>query len=324
LSGDPPLLEGEATSRDAATPFDLAWWTGHIPWLATIALFLLMLMKVVAVSHFSAATALAVVQFSGVGSVVLGSLVTTFPSLLVVLLWPLGWAIVFSSHSTAERAAFGAVFAFIAAAAVLFGIWWLSVPVVFFWTDFVLRGPLRRWVTRRIQSSVSKDSDFGLDQIQQELDQIQQEQDLIKARPDAQDALERLTKLHADIAAAKRRVSDGRQHYVRLDRQSNAFLIFVIVLTALQPLLVAIWPDPWMPSESVSFRDGTVEVGYFLANDSGSLVLLTEDRHVEFHLESTVASQAICSLHGRSAFSSFSVSLMDALLPGPTYPPCHG
>ena len=55
--------------------------------------------------------------------------------------------------------------------------------------------------SRDARTAAKKDSDFSLDQTQQELDQTQQEQDNIKARPDAQDALERLTKLDADIEA---------------------------------------------------------------------------------------------------------------------------
>ena len=136
---------------------------GHtVPWLVTLVGFLIVLVRLLAVSHLDPPTVAALLDGSGIVTIVLSTIAEHRAPVLVVILLVVISVLSFGVPVSSERVLFRAALVMTCFLLVLFGpAWWIVMPVVMLDTEF--KGPVsaafvRRSVRRRLRSMAAVSS----------------------------------------------------------------------------------------------------------------------------------------------------------------------
>jgi hypothetical protein len=174
------------------------------------------------------------------------------------------------------------------------------IPFIVLYSDFLFRGPLTRsrdWVRRRRFERTSVPRSTILDE-----------------PPPRRTPEERK-------AAREKYLAETRADHDRTVRRISLVLLLVLALGA---LAFVVDPRPWMPTERVTFQDGTSQVGYVVSGGPDEFALLTQDRRIELREADQVQSRALCSMTPGVPTRDWHSSLLELLYPTPDYPDCHG
>jgi hypothetical protein len=278
-----------------------------LPWVSTVGLFVLVGAKVISVSYGSPITAMTLVDAAGAISVVMGTLVSTFGSIVGLAFLVLA---ALGSRDLAPREQ-------VVVRALTVGLW--LILICFTWWAWFLLGllaldrvfgsPGLLWVIRKRRKEDSK----GI------------------ATPSPQDRMASMRKradagedVDADLAAFQSDMEVIMEQNAKQDSMINRIDGVTFTLVAALTLVAFLWPTPWIPPEQIELTDGTAFVGYVISEEprESSVVLKNDDRTVVTIPVSEIAKSALCTTSTGGLGGLWFSSLFEMFVPEAAYPPC--
>lgn len=265
---------------------------GNLAWIATLILFLLIVVKVAIVAHFDPTTALALISTSSAPTIILGAITISLDTVVLVLHAGLAQIVMLFTMSRIDMVLMRAL-------VILFGVIalvvtpWPFIPTILLLTDAAFEGPLWSLVHRpsdwladklRITFRSSKEGQELLDHgnaITKTLDELKRKLEIQGLDKPASEAVRAEARIvEEDVLDWRKR---HRKELDRLHKQRTRLGVILLTIQTLFALALLLGDSPWLPAESFDF-DGTSRpsIGYVFAQDETSLLVLREtDRTVQ-------------------------------------------
>jgi hypothetical protein len=291
-------MKAEAGEDEGNENVQSAAW-GHLPWLSTLVLFLLVIVKLSAVAHFDITTTMRLVQASSPIDIVFGVLSANLGSVALAVFL----VFLFALHRVQRLSSFdhglliggAALFGFIAA---LMGSWFHALGVLLL-ADTAYRGWVPRlvaWSWKRVRQlwrdkranggavlERSREEDEKASQKAEAKglgEQIEQLLEITDIRTADLKEVQKLVELQERFSELV--VSNLRRLNIEVDRLEASHrkvrgleLVVVATYTSLTAVLPFFLPIPWLPAERIeSVSEGFT--GYVLSEEGGSLVILED------------------------------------------------
>jgi hypothetical protein len=322
-----------------------------VTWAATLLAFVLVVMKLLAVSHFSVTTTAGVLKSAGVANVLLGLIsFSIFPVMFLSLL-AVNTVLSLSDPSPTERWVLESAY-LVSLVILLIAGPLVVVPIALVLADLHYRwGPItvlaHRRAAKRTPPALQDEMDrakadvAAIEAHQAEVDRLDTQVDE-GADPEAQlaqltemkGALERGSRLlkvaeeHSRgfdeaVANATRSVDDMERNVTRISLGTLAFQAIIFVG------LIMLNDQPWLPAESFDVGSSPRIVGYELASDEArTLILRDSPRTLEWVDSDSIVDRRVCRMLGASIGGDSSV--VDFLFSSPAqllvepgdYPKC--
>lgn len=341
----------EATNR--RTHSDII--SANLVLVATLSLFLLMLMKVTRVANLNLPTAYAILSTTGPVNVALGALTLTLPLLFIGML-SLSSLAYDPSSSIVSRATGHLVASLIVAiSSFLTPFYFTLMLAVFYLSQFIARKlanilarKLRERDARRSGSVEHRIQTFRAHQLQIAA-YLEERPSIPAAKAESEANTEhdlatvekRIVIAEGQLALHQRHLEEDQEQLEEAEtllaemeqllaterakhREYHQLAIVAITAVALLPLILTILYSTrlWLPAERFDITDGSTIVGYTLASDGEwHSVLLESTRTVQHLRPATIASRGICSVDKEGPDRS----IVDYILrnnPAPRYPSC--
>jgi hypothetical protein len=316
-------------------------------WVATVIFFVLLVVKILAVSHGSTTTALALLTSSNAATVVLGTVAVSFGGVLGFAFVVLAFLRLSGRGTTGERAVLLALLLFLWVLLSIFAWWGWFLVGLFYFDEFheaAARLTLRYTRSGRRMHAISKRLDDNVAAIQKRRDYVGErvergedattELDVLRAElAENEAALEEseayLAQSEALVAEAKALVADSKakderdaRKIARLERRVSFLQRGTLLVFGVGADLEFFLPTPWLPPQRIGLNDGTVSVGYVIRDTDDTLLLLRdEQRDVVSIPAADVDSSGYCST--RRNTPAFLASLLELATSYVSYPDCY-
>lgn len=324
--------------------------SGNLVLIATLTLFLLMLMKVIRVANLNLPTAYAILSTTGPVNVALGALTLTLPLILIGIL-SLSFLARGPRSSKVGRAAALLVAGLTVVISTFLTPFYVPLLLMFLVAANYIIMKMAEVIGRRLSEKRSKRSgtvEYGLKQLQAKRNEFQarQEEALallgqpLSSSPGTEHSAQENPEV--SLATAKERLTAAKEHLEDFERHNKEFeellaemerrtreleqvTHLLVTAGALVPILLIMLSSSslWLPAERFTMTDGSSMVGYTLASDGEwHSVLLEKSRTVRHLKPASIRDRKICSVEEAAASPR---SLADYLLrksAAPRYPSC--
>lgn len=273
----------------------------HLALLATLFSFVIVLIKILSVSHGELITARAIVTSASPLSVILGAVVGTADSVFRGASFISLLAYDISKSSTSDKNLLLVVALVCSAlAAVLSG--WPFLPFVYIQLDFFLGGPL----TRRLPPT-------------------SKEERALRALIETAERAPNEKESRAPVEQMEGRLEIAKSSFDAKRRKTITSFKWTLGVLVVLNLLFAIEDEMWLPSERVEVA-GATYVGYVLATSDDDLVLLMDDPRTIMRLGVRAGlTRTLCELEDDNRSSKWWASPLELLYPTRgLYPACTG
>lgn len=244
------------------------------------------ILKIMAVAHFDTTSALIIVNSSGAGTVVIGAMTVLLPAVVYV-----GFFLsVVAADDTIERNVLYVLSGLTGLIVLL--TWNILIALLTLVVGGLILGasPLNiLW--KKIQPTFLEEPDemrTRRESLRAESAEIERGVKVVEKI--SEDRLRRFTEAIAEYDAAINRWWDQIE---RARHRTKRFLVGVVVWTFIITLPGVLSDTPWLPKERLG-RGTEVIVGYVLAVDESSLLLLREQDRIVLRLSSTGWSREYC------------------------------
>jgi hypothetical protein len=328
-----------------------------IPWVASLLVFLLVLLKVLAVAHGDATTIYGLVSASGLTTIILATLGVSLGFVGLLVLYLTQTVLLAENVSAVERVILRVSFTVsVVVAALLLPVF--AVVLWYYLLDIEFEGPLFRFLGRfrptkppidselmaEMKKSVQRLQADGTEMNAIALETEEISETLARARTnpeeiDEEAMDERLSVLKQRTKAVAERVDNERQLGDRSDeeisrarretdrrRRKLVRLAMLPIATAAVGLLVqALRDEPWIPAERLELSSGDDHplIAYVVRTESESLLVLRDDpRQLVWLDERDVLERSFCDASPSSEIPLLLKSPLNLLFERPDYPPC--
>ena len=272
-------------ARDSARPLI----DSSVTWSATLFAFLLVVLKVLVVSHFDATTALGVLRSVGVASVIIAAISVSLVPVSVFVLAVVNSILTHGTPSPTEKVVLEAAFLVTSLLLVYFAPL-VFIPVVLFLMDKHYVGPVARWrrqrEARRPLTPEEKSTLEELDATQQEIRAIEGDLNDVTSRAEAASALDvslvrEATELNrrslkvTEMITKQATNMDTHGHRMRRAeiRSTVAYLVFIAAMS----FMMVADDRPWLPAEHFVLTPSSSQMhGYALDVEEGRTLVLRE------------------------------------------------
>lgn len=326
--------------------------SGNLVLVATLTLFLLMLMKVIRVANLNLPTAYAILSTTGPVNVALGALTLTLPLILIGIL-SLSFALGPRSSKVGRAAAFLVAGLTVAISTFLTPFYVPLLLMSLIAANYIIMRTAGVIVPRLSERNAKRSGtlEHALKQFQAQQNEFMAHQDealallrqpLSSSPGTEESAQESIKGVEERLAIAQERLEDLKRHDKeskdllteierRLEikrnetRELEQLTLLGVTAGAVLPILLTILLSSslWLPAEQYTMTDGSSLVGYTLASDGEWHSVLLEKGRTVLHLKPvSIKERNICSV---KAAADSHRPLADYLLrktAGPRYPSC--